>query len=116
MRVTRIYTGDDGESHFEDVEVPLRDFGDLGRISEPVSVTGLMFREVDADYDFDFHTAPRRQYVVNLDAAVDIEVGDGTRRRIGAGEILLAEDTTGRGHRSIAVDGQPRRCLFIALE
>ena len=116
MRVTRIYTGDDGESHFEDVEVPLRDFGDLGRISESVPVTGLMFREVDADYDFDFHTAPRRQYVVNLDAAVDIEVGDGTRRRIGAGEILLAEDTTGNGHRSIAVDGQPRRCLFIALE
>ena len=116
MRVTRIYTGDDGESHFEDVEVPLRDFGDLGRISDPVPVTGLMLREVDADYDFDFHTAPRRQYVVNLDAAVDIEVGDGTRRRIGAGEILLAEDTTGRGHRSIAVDGQPRRCLFIALE
>lgn len=116
MRVTRIYTGDDGESHFEDVEVPLRDFGDLGRISEQFPVSGLMFREVDADYDFDFHTAPRRQYVVNLDAAVDIEVGDGTRRRIGAGEILLAEDTTGRGHRSIAVDGQPRRCLFIALD
>ncbi|MCR9097160.1 MAG: hypothetical protein NXI30_23300 [bacterium] len=116
MHVTRIYTGDDGESHFEDVEVPLRDFGDLGRISEIVPVSGLMFREVDADYDFDFHTAPRRQYVVNLDAAVDIEVGDGTRRRIGAGEILLAEDTTGRGHRSIAVDGKPRRCLFIALD
>ena len=116
MRVTRIYTGDDGESHFEDVEIPLRDLGDLGRISAQVDVKGLMFREVGADYDLDFHCAPRRQYVVNLDAPVDIEIGDGTRRRIGAGEILLAEDTTGRGHKSIAVDGQPRRCLFIALE
>ncbi|MEM9174375.1 MAG: hypothetical protein AAGC67_04015 [Myxococcota bacterium] len=116
MRITRIHTGGDGESHFEDVEIPLRDLGALGRISEAVDVKGLMFREVDADYDLDFHTAPRRQYVVNLDAAVDIEVGDGSRRRIGAGEILLAEDTTGRGHRSVSVDERPRRCLFIAID
>ena len=116
MQVVRIYTGEDGESHFEDVEVPLKDLGAIGRISSLHPATGLVFREVDGDYDFDFHTAPRRQYVVNLDAAVDIEVGDGTRRRIGPGEILLAEDTTGRGHRSIAVDGKPRRCLFVTID
>jgi len=116
VRVTRIYTGDDDESHFEDVEIDLKNLGAIGRISEQVPVTGLMFREVEGDYDLDFHTAPRRQYVVNLDAAVDIVVGDGSRRRIGPGEILLAEDTTGRGHKSIAVDGRPRRCLFIALD
>ena len=116
MKVVRVYSGEDGESHFEDVDVPLEDLGALGRISRPEPATGIVFREVDGDYDLDFHTAPRRQYVVNLDAAVDIETGDGTRRRIGAGEILLAEDLTGRGHRSIAVDGRPRRCLFVTLD
>ena len=116
MKITRVYSGDDGESHFEDVEVPLTDHGPLGCISELQVATGIVFRETDGSYDFDFHTAPRRQYVVNLDAAVEIEIGDGTKRIIGPGEILLAEDTTGRGHRSRAVDGRPRRCLFVTLD
>ena len=116
MRITRIYSGEDGESHFEDVEIPLRKVGEIGRISEPLEATGIVFRETDGDYDFDFHCAPRRQYVINLDAPVEIETGDGSTRRIGAGEILLAEDTSGRGHRSRAVDGQPRRCVFVTLD
>ena len=116
MQVTRIYTGDDGESHFEDVEIELADRGAMGRISELVAAQGVIFREVDGDYDLDFHNAPRRQYVVNLTGSVELETGDGTQRVLGPGEILLAEDTTGRGHRSVAVDGRPRRCLFITLD
>jgi len=53
---------------------------------------------------------------VNLTGSVDLEVGDGTRRRLGPGTILLAEDTTGRGHKSQNVAGEPRTCLFIPLD
>ena len=115
MQVTRIYTGDDGESHFEDVEVELTDHGPMGRISELVQARGVVFREVDGDYDLDFHNAPRRQYVVNLTGSVRIETGDGSERVLGPGEILLAEDTTGRGHKSQAVGNTPRTCLFVPL-
>jgi len=117
MNITRIYTGDDGESHFEDLVIPLTDHGGgIGSISKLEHATGVVFRETGGDYDFDFHTAPRRQYVINLDAAVEIELGDGTRRVIGPGEILLAEDTTGRGHKSRSVDGKPRRSMFVTLD
>jgi hypothetical protein len=117
MRITRIYTGDDGESHFEDIEVPLVDHGGgIGAISKLEGATGVLFRETQGDYDFDFHNAPRRQYVINLDAAVEIEIGDGSKRVIGAGEILLAEDTTGRGHISRSADGKPRRSIFVTLD
>ena len=116
MHITRIYSGEDGESHFEDVEIPLDDLGDLGRLSKLTAATGILFREVPGDYHYDFHTAPRRQYVINLDAAVEIEVADGTVRRLAAGDVLLAEDTTGRGHISRAVDGRPRRCIFVTLD
>jgi quercetin dioxygenase-like cupin family protein len=75
----------------------------------------VLFREVDGDYDLDFHNAPRRQFVINLKGSVDIEIGDGTVRRLGPGDILLAEDTTGQGHKSRAVDGEARECLFIPL-
>jgi hypothetical protein len=54
--------------------------------------------------------------VVNLDGGVEIEVGDGTKRILRAGDILLAEDTTGQGHISRAVAGQARRSLLITLD
>ena len=116
MAVVRIYTGPDGRSHFEDMQVPLSDRGKVGFMSDAVKATGLVFRETGGDYNYDFHVAPRRQYVVNLDGEVEIEVGDGTKRLLRSGDILLAEDTTGQGHISRAVAGKPRKSLFITLD
>jgi hypothetical protein len=116
MQIVRIYTGADGQSHFEDVDVEMSEAGAFGRMSTMVAARGVIFRAVDGDYDLDFHNAPRRQYVVNLTGSVDIETGDGTRRRLGPGSILLAEDTTGQGHKSKGVAGEARTCLFIPLQ
>jgi hypothetical protein len=113
MRVTRVYTGDDGESHLEDLEVPLVP-GPYGAISRWVDVTGLAFRENPDGLDIDFHVAPRRQFVVTLYGAVEIDCGNGEVARMGAGDILLAEDTSGKGHISRDVEG-PRRSLFIPV-
>ncbi len=46
---------------------------------------------------------------------VEIEVADGTKRVIKAGELLLAEDTTGHGHKTRTLDGAPRQADFIVL-
>jgi hypothetical protein len=116
MRITRLYTGPDGESHFEDLDIALHNGGPIGRLSERIPATGMILRETGGDYDYDWHCAPRRQAIVMLDGAVDVEIGDGTVRRFGPGDILLAEDTTGRGHRSRAVNNQPRRSIFITLD
>jgi opacity protein-like surface antigen len=116
MTVVRLYTGPDNKSHFEDIQIPLKDGGKVGFISELQKATGVVFRETTGDYDYDFHPAPRRQYVVNLEGEVEIEVGDGTRRILRTGDILLAEDTTGQGHISRAVAGKPRKSLFITLD
>jgi uncharacterized cupin superfamily protein len=76
----------------------------------------VVFRETSGDYDYDFHAAPRRQYVVNLEGEVEIEVGDETPRILRTGDILLAEDTTGQGRKSRAVAGKPRKSLLITLD
>lgn len=115
MKVTRIYTGEDGQSHFEDLDYELHP-SKVGLLSELIPATGAILRETPGDYDYDFHTAPRRQFVVNLDASVEIEVGDGSKRLLGPGEVFLTEDTTGQGHISRAVDGKVRHSIFIALE
>ncbi|MCS6924770.1 MAG: hypothetical protein NZ578_02595 [Candidatus Binatia bacterium] len=116
MKITRIYTGPDNRSHFEDIEIPLQDGGAAGRMSALQKATGVIFRETDGSYYFDWHNAPRRQYVVILDGEVEIEIGDGSKRIFRTGDVLLAEDTTGQGHISRAVAGKPRKSLFITLD
>jgi len=116
MKVIRVFTGPDGKSHFEDLDIPLIHSSAVGETSALQPATGLMFRHTDGSYDYDFHNAPRRQYVVNLRGGVEIEIGDGTKRLLGPGDILLAEDTTGQGHISRAIGGEPRDSLFITLD
>ena len=115
MKILRVFTGPDGRSHFDEVVVELSLQNAMGNMSELQAVKGVVFRTTPADYEFDFHNAPCRQYVVNLQGTLEMEAGDGTKRRLGPGEILLGEDTTGEGHITRAVDG-PGRSLFIPLE
>ncbi len=116
MNVTRIYTGDDGESHFENVAIELLDRGAIGAISKPLDAKAILFRQTERDYDYQWHNAPQRQFVIMLSGGgVEIEVGDGTTRRLFAGDVLLAEDTTGRGHISRAIDDEPRISIFVPL-
>lgn len=116
MKLTRLYTGDDGESHFIEEEIPLKDQGKIGALSEWAGATGVLFRSVEGSYNLDFHCAPRRQYIVNLTGSVEISVGSGDKRVFGPGDILLVEDTTGHGHVSRAVNDEPRTCIFISTE
>jgi hypothetical protein len=115
FKITRVYSDADGESHFGQLEVPLRDAGEIGRLSEARPVGGIIFRENDADYDYDWHNAPQRQYIVMLDGEIEIEVSDGERRRFSGGDVLLVEDTSGKGHRTRTVNNRPRRSIFVTF-
>jgi len=116
MHVHNLYTDANGESHFRDIEIEWVQESLSGKLSERLPASGIIFREVPPDYDLDWHTAPRRQYIINLDAGVEITVSDGESRVIGAGEVFLVEDTTGKGHLSKAVDGKLRHCVFVATD
>ena len=115
MRVTRVYPTSDGGSAFEEVEIELGDAGPVGRLSAWLPSEGVAFRENAADYDWDWHCAPARQLIVLLDGAIEIEVTSGEKRSFGGGDVLLVEDTSGRGHRTRTTDGRSRRSLFIRL-
>lgn len=116
MKITRIYTGTDNESHFEDIEIELENAGEIGKLSEKVNSTGIIFRRTEADYNYNWHNAPERQYIIMLDGAVDVQIGNGTVRRFSTGDILLVEDVTGRGHKSRAVNNKPRTSVFVTLD
>jgi hypothetical protein len=116
MRIHRLYADANGESHWEDVEVEFTESGRAGRLSARLPATGIIFREVPADYDLDWHPAPRRQYIINLDAGVQITASDGEARRLEAGEVILVEDTWGKGHLSKALEGRVRHCIFVPID
>ncbi len=116
MQIHNLYVDDTGETHFRDIEIEWAHDGPGGKMSERLPATGIIFRETAATYDLDWHPAPRRQYIVNLDAGVEITASDGERRIIGAGEVILVEDVTGKGHLSRAVSAQIRRSIFIPIE
>ena len=113
MKVTRIYTGEDKRSHFEDLDIPLTPVRQ-GNVSELVPTVGVIFRETPVETLLDFHPAERRQFVITISGMAELECGDGSRRRFGAGDILLAEDTTGQGHITREIQG-PRRSVVLPL-
>lgn len=115
FQVTRIYSDKNGESHFEDFEIPLQNNGDIGFLSKDEFVKSIVFREVLPSYDFDFHNAPDRQYIILLDGGVEIETSLGEKRSFKTGSILLVEDLTGKGHKTKNLEEKPRKSIFIKL-
>ena len=85
-------------------------------MSARLPANGIIFRETSGDYDLSWHPAPRRQYIINLDGGVQITASDGDARTIGAGEVVLVEDITGKGHLSKSVGGKMRHSIFVPVE
>jgi hypothetical protein len=116
MRIHNLYVDAKGETHFRDIEVEWVEERPGGKLSKRLPATGIIFRETKGDYDLDWHPAPRRQYIINLDAGVRITASDGESRVIGAGEVILVEDITGKGHLSKSVNGQMRHSIFVPID
>ncbi len=112
---TRLYSDSAGESRFEDVKIGLADQGPVGYLSSMFGVKDIQFRLNEPDYDWDFHNAPSRQFIILLDGDIEITTSLGETRKFSGGDILLAEDTAGKGHRTRNVRQQIRRSVFIRL-
>ena len=114
MRLVRIYTGRDGRSHFEDLALPPA--APPGEVAEQalLPVAGAVLRRGTRGTGC-WQTAPRRQYVITLAGQIEIEVGDGSTRLFGPGDVLLAEDTAGEGHRVRVIGGETRIALSLPI-
>ena len=125
--VVSMYTGPDGTSHFRDIEIPVSRIMNLGggkkdpkapgASSQIFKTPGVQLRVMPNSKDFNnWHPESRKQYMVVLRGALELQVSDGTTRILRPGDILLAEDRTGKGHRSRGVGDVDRIQLFIPIE
>ena len=108
----RLYTGDDGRSHIEDLDL---DAGPIKWLTEQPTAS-ITFRSSQPGNFVDWHPAPRRQFMITLSGQVEIGLGDGTSRRFGAGDVMLAEDLTGEGHTTRVVSDRPRIAAVVPLD
>ena len=93
MGIYRVFTGDDGESHIE--ELDLANHPELGSLTNVAEVRVTQHQELR---NMDFHPLPERRLIIHLSGEVEIGFGDGTKHIFRAGDVRLMEDVTGRGH------------------
>lgn len=115
MNFIRMFSGNDGKTHFEDVHVQFPVSTESWEYIDLLGVNGARLHVNVSKFDTDFHTEPRRQLVVYLTGSREMISGTGESRVIGPGDVLLAEDTNGEGHRSRSVT-DPQQFVLIALD
>ena len=93
MQIVRIYTGNDNQTHFQSVDV-----AGFEPIATNPGQGPIRMNHGPGNTTMDFHNAPRRQYVVLLSGQMEIETGLGEKRTLSTGDVLIAEDLTGKGH------------------
>jgi len=96
MKIVRLFTGNDQKSHFEEIEMKFG--GNQSMLTtDSRAATSTVFHCAPAGLVIDRHPAPRRQFLVTLSGAWEIEASNGVRRVFRTGDVMLADDTTARG-------------------
>lgn len=103
-RCIRLFTGPDGRSHVEEIAWP---------IGETRQARGVHIEESQPGSSLDWHVAPCEQYVVTLLGTLEFTTRDGEVFRLAPGDVLLADDTTGSGHRWRLIDSSPWRRIYV---
>jgi hypothetical protein len=120
MHYTRLYAGPDGLSHFVDAEFALTEIAYAPpappfSISKAEPATAVAVTELPPGWVGDWHPSPKLQWWFQLAGEIEVETGDGAKRRFTAGSIVRVEDTTGRGHVTRVVGPHPVRAVYVHL-
>ncbi len=110
MGTFRLYTGTDGQSHIEPIEL-----AKTAAWTKGLATTQISFREDPVGRFIDWHPAPRRQFVIILSGQLEIGLSDGSKHVFGPGDARLVEDTTGKGHTTRVPGSQPCVTATIPL-
>jgi hypothetical protein len=102
MDLIRVYTGEDGAAHFEEVD-PLKS----EEWSKGLAASHCSIREMAAGTVMDWHPAPRRQIVIHISGQLEIVLRDGTSHLFGPASARLMDDVTGSGHLTRVVGNEP---------
>jgi quercetin dioxygenase-like cupin family protein len=121
MKFQKLFSGGDGESHWNDVEVTVetRTFAPPAQdieISEPEPVKQMMFLKLRSGWNEPIHPTPVAQKLICLAGSVRVTVSDGEFRDIGPGDVWHMEDKHGKGHHTVVTSVEDFDCVIIQYE
>jgi len=107
FRAFKLYTGPDNASHVVE-----------GTVAENnrTDVVAIQFEESPPHAALDWHDAPERQYVITLAGTLQFTTRDGEQFIVHPGDVLIAEDNAGSGHKWRLIDDQPWRRAYVVLK
>jgi hypothetical protein len=115
LMITRLYTGPDGQTHAEEIEAKFAPQAGGNDVYKLMANSGAVINRAPPGRVADWHTAPRRQYVITLSGHGEVELIDGTKIQLGPGSIDLAEDLTGKGHITRTIGNEDRVTIAIPV-
>ena len=102
----KLFIGPDDASHVIEGTVAQND---------PEWGASVYFNESLPDSPLDWHDAPARQYVITLSGTLEFTTRDGETFVLRPGDVLLAADNVGTGHKWRLIDDQPGRRVDVVL-
>lgn len=111
MGTYRMYTDAQGKSRWEEV-----DLARMPQWTEGLDVSRIRFSSRAPGELQDWHPAPQRQFVFIISGRLEIGFEDGTKKVFGPGDIRLVEDTTGKGHTTLALGDEPCITATVVLK
>jgi quercetin dioxygenase-like cupin family protein len=106
IKAYKLYTGEDGHSHFTEGTVTYKDLKEANSI---------LFKETAPHASYDWHPAPTTQYVITLSGTLLFETFLGEQFTLKPGDVLIAMDTHGSGHKWQLIDDQPWKRVYVAF-
>ena len=107
VRAFKLYTGADNASHVLEGTIDEKDRTD---------VVAIHFKETPAHSAYDWHPDPEPQFVITLSGTLEFATPDGETFVVHPGDVLLAEDHIGKGHKWRLIDDQPWRRAYVVLK
>ena len=117
----RLYADDQGESHWEDIEVTLeeRSFAPPAKaieISPSEPVTNTLFLRLKSGWDEPIHPTPVAQRLICLAGAVRVTASDGEARDIGPSDVWHMEDKHGKGHHTVVTSHEDFLAVIVQFD
>jgi quercetin dioxygenase-like cupin family protein len=116
IRCVRMWTGEDGNSLFEEGRIDLAEGVRGDSVGKAVPVVELSFQETRSGGSYEWHQDPVPRFVITLSGTLEFTTKSGATFIIRPGDVLLAQDNSGTGHTWKLIGDDPWRRAYVVYD